>query len=96
MYVMLLHAILIITSSFTPPSARLPLVPSRGKFTPHLVKFTPMRHLPPRGAYEVFRFSHLPPRYLWGLSKPSVGAYGPRHYNGLLSRTVKITCMHTH
>ena len=60
-----LHAILIITSSFTPRPAHLPLVPS-GTFN---------RHLPPRGAYEIFRFSNLPPRYLWGLSKPPFGAY---------------------
>ena len=74
----------IMIATFTPVVADLPLLPSRGKFTPHLVKFTPVRHLPPRGAYEVCRFfqnypsDNLPQRYLWGLSKPPVGAYGPR------------------
>ena len=74
-----LHAILIITSSFTPRSAYLPLVLSGGKFNhaispiyPHAT-FRPT----PRGAYGYFAFQILPPRYLWGLSKPPVGAYGP-------------------
>ena len=44
--------------------------PQWGIFNPAIGKIYPVRHLPPRGAYEVFRFSNLPPRYLWGLSKP--------------------------
>ena len=64
----------IMIATFTPVVADLPLLHSRGKFNPAL---GPVRHLPRRGAYEVCRFSNLPQRYLWGLSKPPVGAYGP-------------------
>ena len=53
----------IMMATFTPVVADLPLLPSRGNFNP---------------AYGVCRFSNLPQRYLWGLSKPPVGAYGPR------------------
>ena len=61
-----------------------------------MAKFTLVRHLPPRGAYEVFRFSNLPPRYLRGLSKPPAGAYRPwsgKYFSQKIFLTMKIIPM---